>query len=416
MRPRPRGSTALLLGLGLLPCLAAAVRAQDPAPAVDSSPALQVALLDGQVLDATTIEGDLQNGFTVRHAGQEVRVAAGQLLAVHGVAVSDSNLPCAWLAGGDVVRGALVGGDRSGDTLELQSPIFDRLPLRVDRLLALTSTGEPPPRVLPLPEGVDEALFRRARFGFDRIAGEVHEFGARGIRFLPAGESEPKWFALPDVVGLRIADPLPREAAAKTELWTRAGDRLGVVWARASGEQLTCTLEGGHKVELRWRDVACLCVRGQATFLSDLEPQTVSEAGFDGGVLYPWQRDRAVLGGPLVAGGRSYGKGLGVHSRSRLTFVVPDEVASFWTRVGLDDTAAALVARADVDVRVLVDGKVLFAHKGVTPGQAMLDTGLLAVRPGQELVLEVDFGKARELGDRVAWLLPVFLPSRSKKP
>ena len=121
-------------------------------------------------------------------------------------------------------------------------------------------------------------------------------------------------------------------------------------------------------------------------------------------------------GEALVAGGRTFGKGLGVHSRSRLYFAVPDGAARFWTRVAIDDTAAALLVRADVDVRVLLDGKIVFAKQGLGPGQSPLDSGQIAVAPGQELVLEVDFGKGRELGDRVGWLAPVFLPERSKKP
>ena len=377
---------------------------------------LVVALTDGRLLEADTIEGDGQKGFVVRHGGGQTQVAGTEVLAVHGSAVLEAGLPTAWLAGGDVLRGSLVGGDRDGERLELQSPVLDKVQIPVDRLLALTATGGPRPEALQLPDGVDEALFSRARLGFDRIVGAVHEFGPRGVRFLPDGEKEPRWFPLADLVGLRIADPQPRAEPSSAELWTRTGDRLGVDVRRATAERLECTLEGGREVQLRWRDVACLCFRGVATFVSDLEPSGVSETGFDGEVLYPWQRDRAVRGGALVAGGRTYGKGLGVHSHSRLTYTVPAGAATFWSRVAVDDTAAALVVRADADVRVLVDGKVVFAKKGLGPGGVPLDTGAIAVKPGQALVLEVDFGKGRELGDRVAWLLPVFLPSAAKKP
>jgi hypothetical protein len=36
---------------------------------------------------------------------------------------------------------------------------------------------------------------------------------------------------------------------------------------------------------------------------------------------------------------------------------------------------------------------------------------MLKVRSGQQLALEVDFGAGRDLGDRVDWLSPVFLPA-----
>jgi hypothetical protein len=113
---------------------------------------------------------------------------------------------------------------------------------------------------------------------------------------------------------------------------------------------------------------------------------------------------------------RAHGKGLGVHSRSRLSFTVPPGNARFWTRVGLDDSAAELRVEANADVRVLVNGKCVFEQVGLTAGRPPQDTGLLSVRPGDTVTLEADFGRGRELGDRVDWLSPVFLPGAGRRP
>jgi hypothetical protein len=376
--------------------------------------ALSVALLDGRVLSADALVGDPVAGYVVRGPRGEVRVAADQLLALHGSAVQDAGLPAFWLAGGDVLRGALAGGDEAGDVLEVQSPVFDRLPVPVDRLLALTRTGDLRPEQLVLPAGVAEGLFVRARLGFDLLTGSVHQFGERGVRFAATGQTEPSWRGLDELVGLRIADPLPRDGTTAAILWTRTGDRLGVDVVAGTAEGLQVQLEQGRPALVRWRDVASVCWLGRAVHLSEQEPVQVVEAGCDGEVLYPWQRDRAVLGGPLVAGGRSYGKGLGVHSLCRLVYRVPDGVAAFWTRLALDDTAAALPLRPAVAARVLVDQQVVWSTDVLRPGGEPVDLGLLPVRPGQRLVLEVDFGPGRDLGDRAAWLLPVFLPERTK--
>lgn len=378
------------------------------------TPVLAVALGDGRVLAADALVGDPASGYRILGPRGEVRVAADQLLAVHGGAIQEAGLPAVWLAGGDVLRGALVGGDDAGDQLELQSPVFDRVVVPVDRVLALTRSGEPRPEQLVLPEGVAEGLFVRAKLGYDLVTGSVHQFGARGVRFAANGQAEPTWRALDDLVGLRIADPLPRDGSAQALLWTRTGDRLSVDVVGGTADGLQVQLEQGRPAVVRWRDVASLCWLGRAIHLSDQEPVQVVEAGSDGEVLYPWQRDRAVLGGPLVAGGRSFGKGLGVHSLSRLVFRVPDGVASFWTRVALDDTAAALPLRPAVAARVLVDQQVVWSNAELRPGAEPVDVGLLPVRPGQRLVLEVEFGPGLDLGDRAAWLLPVFLPARTK--
>ena len=48
-------------------------------------------------------------------------------------------------------------------------------------------------------------------------------------------------------------------------------------------------------------------------------------------------------------------------------------------------------------------------------GGAVQTVGPLEVQPGQVLSLEVEFGAGRDVGDRVDWLLPVFLPTAAAK-
>jgi hypothetical protein len=77
----------------------------------------------------------------------------------------------------------------------------------------------------------------------------------------------------------------------------------------------------------------------------------------------------------------------------------------------LDDSALALPVRGTVDVRVVAGTATLFEAKELAAGTSPRATGLLPVKPGQLLTLEVDYGKGRDLGDRVDWLMPVFLPA-----
>ena len=64
---------------------------------------------------------------------------------------------------------------------------------------------------------------------------------------------------------------------------------------------------------------------------------------------------------------------------------------------------------SDAEVRVLHNNKVLLEQRQLTSGQQPQDTGLHAVEPGDSITLEVDFGNGRDLGDRIDWLLPMFL-------
>ncbi|MEO6594894.1 MAG: NPCBM/NEW2 domain-containing protein [Planctomycetota bacterium] len=376
----------------------------------------EVALCSGKVLPATEITGDAERGWLVVTQGKSQRVAANELLLVLAVPAQNVELTAVHLAGGDVVRGVLVGGDTAGDRLELLSPVLGRVPVRVDRIAAVAAVDCARPLALQLPEGVGEGLFVRAAVGYDLVAGTVHQFGEQGVRFHADGAAAPRWYGAREFVALRIADAQKVPAAAPVQLLTRAGDRLGVTGVRFAAQTMLCGLEGGNTVDLRLADLACVSFAGAGVFLSDLEPSEVVENGLDGDVVFPWQRDRAATGGPLLVAGRAHGKGLGVHSKSRLSFAVPDGLASFWTRVGIDDTAVELRPQANVDVRVLVNGKLVFEETGLEPGQGPRDTGLLPVRARDIVTLEVDFGRGRELGDRVDWLSPIFLPPSGRRP
>jgi len=374
---------------------------------------LQVAVVDGRVLDTMALSGDPAAGYELTVAGRRQRLRQAEVLAVHGVAMQAIDLAAVWLEGDEVVRGALVGGDEAGDTVTVLSPVLGSVQVSIDRVAAFVSNGHGvlTPGHLPLPEGVDEALFTSARIGYDLTAGSLHRFTAKGVRFAGEGADTPESYRLEQFVALRIGDPEPRLAPLPALLLTRTGDRVGVRVRSFSATGVSCELESGRVAEIRHADLACLTFLEAGTFLSDLQPADVVESGFDGAVLHPYRRDHAVLGGALVAAERSYAKGFGVHSRSRLSFVVPVGIETFWTRVGLDDSATALPFRAAADVRVLRDGEVAFEHIGLEAGLPPQNSGLIKVKPGQTLILEVDYGRGRDLGDRVDWLTPVFLPA-----
>lgn len=370
-----------------------------------------VVLRDGSVAVARTIAGSPATGFELELGAGRRHVAAADLLAVCGPPVLEAVAPGAYLAGGDVVFGDLAGGDAAGNYLELVSPVLGRVRIAADRLAALANPGLAAPLRLPLPAGVSEALFVRVAVGYDTIAGTLHQFGEPGVRFQPEGAAAPRWFGRGDFAALRLAEAVPRASQAPVQLLTRTGDRLGVSLQRWSSDTCSCELESGTIVSLRPQDVAALVFSSGAVFLSDLEPAKLDESGFEGDVVYPLQRDRNVLGGPLVSSGRSYGKGLGVHARSRVSFTVPANCERFWTRVGFDDSTTTLWLEPRAEVRVLVGNAVVFEQKDMVVGQPVCTTGLLAVKPGDTVTLSVDYGRGRDLGDRINWLLPMFLPA-----
>lgn len=397
--------------MALAALLVLAVSAGDSLRAQQAS--FEVALRDGRVLPAANLGGEGARVRITPLQGDPVEVALAEVLALHGSAVEASRLPAAFLGGGEVVRGLVVGGDSGGDTLELQSAVFGRWTVRVDRLACLVFGGLEP-SLLELPDGSEEVLFQKAALGFDRLVGSVHQFGEGGVRFQPDGQKEPRWYPARDIAGLRLRGAEPSKLDADAEVLTRSGDRLRVRLTGWQNGKLLLKLEDGRDWPLALKDLGCVqMLGGGAVFVSDLTPREVKEASPDSDVLLPWRRDRSVTGSALAAGGFAHARGLGVHSQSRLSFEVPVGAAAFCTRVALDDSALALPVRGAVEVRVMAGTATLFEAKDLVAGAPPRATGLLPVKPGQLLTLEVDYGKGRDLGDRVDWLMPVFLPAPS---
>lgn len=115
-------------------------------------------------------------------------------------------------------------------------------------------------------------------------------------------------------------------------------------------------------------------------------------------VRWPSRFGVNVVGGPLRIGGQSYSYGIGVHSASRLIFDVKGG-SRFYCEAGLDISAGPL---ADVDVYVLLDGKVAMEHKSASAGAKPIVIDL-PLNGAQKLELRVEFGANGDVQDRFNW-------------
>jgi hypothetical protein len=150
--------------------------------------------------------------------------------------------------------------------------------------------------------------------------------------------------------------------------------------------------------------VAALDVyQGGAVYLSDLKPDKFEFTSFlgDDGPVWPLVADGSVDNRDLRLGGSTYDKGLGLHSRSRVTYNLAGAYRRFESLVGIDDEAGRV---GGARVRILTDGKPLDLGPGteLTPGTGPLVVGV-SVAGVKELTLEVDFGKRGDVQGRVNW-------------
>jgi hypothetical protein len=195
----------------------------------------------------------------------------------------------------------------------------------------------------------------------------------------------------------------PRAKRPYGHLVLTSGARLDVAAARVDAERgrLAGRTLLGAAIDVPLGAVAALNLRqGRAVYLSDLEPRAYEHTPFLG-LSWPWVKDGSVAGRDLRLGGSSYDKGLGMHSRARLTYDLGGRYDWFDTLVGLDDRAGR---RGRAGVEVVVDGKSqdlgwegeLTARDG--PRAVRID-----VRQARELTLIVGFGRLGDVAAHVDW-------------
>jgi hypothetical protein len=386
--------------------------------------------------------------LSVQHLGRSRWVGVKDVLALHGPAPKVESSVAVYLVAGGELKGRLSSGgalDELDETVLVATPALGTVPVQVDRLRCVVFRSNAPlagPAAFQLPKGTKEkeAVFKRARRGFDTILGEVERFTADGILFQPTRAEAPLLFRYSELAAFALRGGVGPEGAGpegtgphtvgQVQLITTAGDLLRVRLLRVAEGKLWISTEG-VELQVPLTRIAALSFRGGnfrggkgRVYLSELpvlrEEERASADDLGARPLFKYRRDRTASGGfvgsrrhPadgfLTVDGRTYGKGLGVHSRSQLVFRVPDGHTRFHALVGIDDEVLALGVRGNADVRVKMRDKVLFTAKGLQRGQPPRNLGILKVEPGALLTLEVDFGQGMFLGDRVDWLSPVFL-------
>jgi hypothetical protein len=184
----------------------------------------------------------------------------------------------------------------------------------------------------------------------------------------------------------------------------RDGTRLAAIQSAANRKTLKAKTLFGQAVEIAVADVVSFDVlQDKATYLADLKPREVEQAGFLGN-NWNWAANRTVRGQPLrllaSEGENTFDRGLGTHPRTTLSYDLGGKYRRFEALVGLD---AATGAGGRAAVRIFVDGK-----EQMLPDLAKLASGpaipvRVNVDSAKELTLAVDFGPAGDVRADVNW-------------
>ena len=197
------------------------------------------------------------------------------------------------------------------------------------------------------------------------------------------------------------------ELKGGSSIWGRlASVDLNKAGADAPGK-LTLQVAEKTKIAFPWNAVTRVNVRsGRLVYLSDLMPADAIEQPI---VAFPkpWQRDKSIGGRTLRLAGRTFQKGIGVQSRSLLTFNTDEKYAHFAATVGID---AETSGRGDCLFIVLGDGKQLFKRR--MKGKDVPFDVRVDVRGMQQVTLLVEPGEDLDLSDHADWCDACFIRVR----
>lgn len=296
--------------------------------------------------------------------------------------------------GGAIMVGDVVGGDAKHIRIRLKALGEVQMPL--DMLDFVAAREEVP--VLEHRSSEEDVVTLN---NGDTVRGAVYQISDSGpILFDGDADRELAWS---EIRLVRLAGaPASPPARLLALVYLADGTRVSAEDFRLSGGQLEIRkgqpqAVGGQTMSLPRSIVRRIeIVGGRRTWLSMLPPSTYEPVPYMG-IRWPYRCDLNVTGGPLQLRGKSYARGLGLHSACRITWDLAGRFDRLRYAIGIDDSAGAW---ADADVRILLDGRELIAHEHLRRSDPPRDADLSIAR-GRQLVIEVGFGAGGDTQDRV---------------
>lgn len=404
----------------------AVVAAEGPEPPSTPQPVAGDTLVVAETLGGQTLEGRLVSltaeQLTLDASGHTHSVPVAELLSID-LAPPGARPAAAGGAGPAAAGGALeiesIDGSRwtaaayqvEGDTarLTLAGERTIEMPLGTIRWIRSgeLSAGETQQWNAILAErAAGDLLVIRKDAALDYLEGVVRAVTDELVEFELDGET----FRVkrPKVAGLVYYRP-HREQAVQAAARIELEDRGSIAARRlsTSGDSLRMTTPSGIALEWPIAEVARIDFSaGKLVHLSELDWERdgyertsffgVPRTTFDESDLFRPRRDTSFSGEPLLLDGRACRRGLALHSRTRLAYLLPGEFRRLSAVAGIDDRAGE---RGHVRLVIEGDGRTLL-DVTIASGDPPLpiDVDLRGVR---RLGLLVDFGGDTDVGDHL---------------
>ena len=235
-------------------------------------------------------------------------------------------------------------------------------------------------------ESKNDLLVVKKEDVLDFLAGATGDVGEK-ITFLLDGDEVP--VAREKVYGIILHRRVPNLNKPLCELHLAGGGVIKASRCALEGSELKLRLVAGADLALPLPSVSSIDFSsGKVVYLSQLEPRDVKYVPFFD-IVYEYRRDKSLDGTPLALAGKTYPRGLALHSRTTLRYRIAGEYTKFQAIAGIDDEVRR---NGDYSVRLVItgDNKPLFdAEVKTRDAPRPLDLDVTGVR---DLEILVDFG------------------------
>ena len=192
----------------------------------------------------------------------------------------------------------------------------------------------------------------------------------------------------------------PRIQGRRLSLALRDGSRMTARSVELVDQTLKCQTFSKQEVLIPIGDcVSCRVYGAKGVSLAEREPAQFTCTPY---LSHPWPlvKNGNVLRGPLSLRGVESSTGLGVHSRSLVTYDLQPGDREFRASVGIDDCAAG---NGSVRFAIELDGRRVWESPELTGKSPALVIPPVKLDGAKKLTLIVDFGANADVSDYADW-------------
>ena len=347
--------------------------------------------------------------------GDRQRIAFDDIVQIQVIPKPSPAVPRGFtivLGQGDVLHGQLDDGD--AESLVVQTLDIGRVTLPLERIARIDAARARESSFRDSVEWLDRTPSsdedRILLTNGDVIRGFITSVGADGMVI----ESTLGMTPIPraTIVAARFASPMTARPQSRYQIVSlRNSGHLSIREIDWSDDVVTGVSPGGKIMIEAERITGVELFGGRWEWLSHHTPisyqhtpmlatsRATMPAGWD------YVRDRNVRGNALSVAGKTYARGIGVHSRASLTFDLGGKFRDFVTRFGMDDDSGPY---ADVSVSILINGRPRYRQQHVRRGK-LHEAVRLDVTGAKRIELIVDFGDNGDIQDRFNWIEPALI-------